>query len=104
MARIVNSSTAYWLVHLLLIGPLIILWAGVAYWFGFSSGVILRFIFPPMAVPLFLLIFPVGAFIWTVIHFARTPPERELARFADVVVCLFILFSLLIIAGQVAGQ
>lgn len=99
-----DSQVLYWLVHSLLIGPLIVLWACVAYWFGFSSGVILRFVFPPMAVPLFLLIFPVAAFVWTVVHFARTPPERELARFADVIVCVFILFTLLIIAGQVAGQ
>lgn len=104
MARKAKTSLTYWLVHALLIGPLVVLWAGVAYWFGFSSGVILRFVFPPMAVPMFLLIFPAAAFVWTLIHFARTPPERELARFADVLVCIFILFSLLIIAGQVAGQ
>lgn len=94
----------YWLVHIFLIGPLVVLWAGVAYWFGFSSGVILRFVFPPMAVPMFLLIFPVAGFVWTMVHFARTPPERERSRFADVVICLFILFSLLIIAGQVSAQ
>lgn len=104
MNRITNSAFTYWLVHIFLIGPLIVLWAGVAYWFGFSSGVILRFVFPPMAVPMFLLIFPVAAFVWTMVHFAKTPPERELARGADVMVCIFILFSLLIIAGQVAGQ
>ena len=103
MRRIIQSPIAYWLVHVALIGPLL-LWAGVAYWFGFSSGVLLRFVFPPMAVPMFLLVFPVGAFVWTVIHFAKTPPERQLARAADVMVCIFVLFSLLIIAGQVAGQ
>lgn len=104
MAQIIKSPITYWLVHIFLIGPLVVLWAGVAYWFGFSSGVILRFVFPPMAVPIFLLVFPVGAFIWTLLHFTRTPRERELARGADVMVCIFILFSLLIIAGQVAGQ
>lgn len=104
MGQVVKSPIAYWLVHVFLIGPLIVLWAGVAYWFGFSSGVLLRFVFPPMAVPMFLLIFPVAAFIWTMVHFAKTPPERQLARAADVVVCIFVLFSLLIVAGQVAGQ
>lgn len=58
MSRISNSSLIYWLVQSFLVGPLVVLWAGVAYWFGFSSGVILRFVFPPMAVPLVLLIFP----------------------------------------------
>ncbi|NOT46232.1 MAG: hypothetical protein HOP17_00585, partial [Acidobacteria bacterium] len=53
---------------------------------------------------MFLLVFPVGAFVWTLVHFAKTPPEKQLARGADVMVCIFILFSLLIIAGQAAGQ
>lgn len=104
MARITNSSITYWLVQSLLIGPLVVLWAAVAYWFGFSSGVILRFVFPPMAVPLLLMVFPATAFVWTVRHFRRTPRERQLARAADVAVCLFLLFSMVIVAGQVAGQ
>jgi hypothetical protein len=104
MARIINSPITYWLVQSLLIGPLVVLWAGVAYWFGFSSGVILRFVFPPMAVPMFLLVFPIAAFLWTVRHFVGTPRERQLARGADVVVCIFLLFSILIVAGQFAGQ
>ncbi len=104
MGRIVKNPLTYWLVHIALIGPLVVLWAGVAYWFGFSSGVLLRFVFPPMAVPMFLMIFPVAAFVWTMVHFARTPRDWQLTRAADVLVCVFILFSLLIIAGQVAGQ
>jgi hypothetical protein len=104
MARIFNNAITYWLIQLLLVGPLVLLWAGVAYWFGFSSGVILRFVFPPMAVPMFLLIFPVAGFLWTARHFIRTPRERQLARGADVVVCIFLLFSILIVAGQFAGQ
>ncbi|MGD9564149.1 MAG: hypothetical protein AB7F88_18350 [Pyrinomonadaceae bacterium] len=104
MRRIVKNPITYWLVHTALIGPLIVLWAGVAYWFGFSSGVILRFVFPPMAVPLFLLVFPVAGLIWAICHFVRTPSERQLARGADVVVCVFLLFSILIVAGQFAGQ
>lgn len=104
MTRIINSPITYWLIQSLLIGPLVILWAGVAYWFGFSSGVILRFVFPPMAVPMFLLICPVAGFLWTVRHFVRTPRERQLARGADVVVCIFLLFSIVIVAGQFAGQ
>lgn len=99
-----RSHVVYWFIQFLMLGPLVVLWAGVAYWFGFSSGVILRFVFPPMAVPMFLLIFPVAAFVWTMVHFARTPRDRQLARAADVLVSVFILFSLLIIAGQVAGQ
>jgi hypothetical protein len=104
MNRFFNSPVTYWFVQTLLIGPLVLLWAGVAYWFGFSSGVLLKFVFPPMAVPMFLLVFPVAGFLWTVRHFARTPRERQLARGADVVVCMFLLFSILIVAGQFAGQ
>lgn len=104
MAQMINSPVTYWLIQSLLIGPLVVLWAGVAYWFGFSSGVILRFVFPPMAVPLVLLIFPAAGFVWTVRHFRKTPRERQLARAADVAVCLFLLFSMLIVAGQFAGQ
>lgn len=104
MARIVKNNAVYWTIHLFLIGPLVLLWAGVAYWFGFSSGVILSFVFPPMAVPMFLLIFPLAAFFWTLFHYLKTPPERQLARGADVIVCIFLSFSLLIIAGQIAGQ
>lgn len=104
MDRIVNSPVTYWLIQSLLLGPLFVLWAGVAYWFGFSSGVILRFVFPPMAVPLILLIFPAVGFVWTVRHFRKTPRERQLARAADVMVCLFLAFSMLIVAGQFAGQ
>ena len=104
MLRIVNSNAAYRTVQFLFVGPLIVLWAGVAYWFGFSSGVILRLVFPPMAVPMFLLVFPVAGFIWTLRHFLKTPRERHSARTADVVVCLFLLFSIVIVAGQFAGQ
>lgn len=104
MARIVNSPITYWFVQSRLIGPLVVLWAGVAYWFGFSSGVLLRFVFPPMAVPMFLLIFPIAGFLWTARHFVKTPRERQLARGADMLVCLFLLFSILIVAGQFAGQ
>ena len=63
MNRITNSPITYWLVQSLLVGPLVVLWAGVAYWFGFSSGVLLKFVFPPMAVPMFLLVFPIAAFL-----------------------------------------
>ena len=104
MARLINSPITYWLIQSLLIGPLVLLWAGVAYWFGFSSGVILRFVFPPMAVPLFLLIFPIAGFVWTALHFRKTPRERQLARGADIMVCVFLLFSIFIVAGQFAGQ
>ncbi len=100
-----NSKTHfYWAVQLVLIGPLVVLWAGVAYWFGFSSGVILRFVFSPMSVPLVLLFFPLAAFIWTMIHFKKTPPEKQLVWGADIVLCIFILFSMFIVAGQIAGQ
>ena len=110
MFELVNQSRrnyrqfTYWLVHIVLIGPLVVLWAAVAYWFGFSSGVILRLVFPPMAVPMFLLVFPAAGLIWTLRHFLKTPRERQLARAADAAVCVFLLFSLLIVAGQFAGQ
>lgn len=104
MKHFIDSPFTYWFIQSLLVGPLVVLWAGVAYWFGFSSGVILRFVFPPMAVPLILLIFPLGAFLWTVRHFVKTPRERQAARAVDVAVCAFLLFSILIVAGQFAGQ
>src|SRR5687768_6591611 len=94
----------YWSVHLLLIGPLVALWAGVAYWFGFSSGVILKMVFPPMSVPLLLLVFPLAALGWTLLHLKRTPPEKQLVWGADIVICIFIAFSMLIVAGQIVSQ
>jgi hypothetical protein len=104
MAHIVNSNAAYWAVQLFLIGPLVLLWGGVAYWFGFSSGVILKMVFPPMFVPLVLLFFPLVAFVWTLIHLKRTPREKELVWGADILLCAFIAFSMLIVAGQIVSQ
>jgi hypothetical protein len=104
LLKLNGKAHFYWTIQLILIGPLILLWGGVAYWFGFSSGVILKMVFPPMSVPLILLVFPLTALIWTVLHIMRTPPEKHLVRGADILLCIFIAFSMFIVAGQIVSQ
>ena len=91
----------YWTIQLFLIGPLILLWGGVAYWFGFGSEVIMRLVFPKLMAPTLLLVILSGAFIWTLLHLRNTPPERQMAWAIDLFLCGFILFSLFLLAGQI---
>src|SRR5215813_9926812 len=70
-----NRPVIYWGVHAVLTGPLVLLWAGVAYWFGFGSGAILKTVFPPMAAPLALFALTTAAFGWTAIHSKNLSPD-----------------------------
>ncbi|MEP6847892.1 MAG: hypothetical protein ABI999_03485 [Acidobacteriota bacterium] len=99
-----NGSYFYWGVHALLTGPLILLWAGVAYWFGFGSGAILKTVFPPMSAPLGLFALITAAFGWTAVHSRNIPPEDKLARGVDHLLCMFLGLSMFIVAGQVMSQ
>jgi hypothetical protein len=99
-----NKPVLYWGVHVILTGPLVLLWAGVAYWFGYGSGAILKTVFPPMSAPLGLFALVTAAFGWTAIHSKDTPPENKLAKGVDALLCIFTGLSLFIVAGQLMSQ
>ncbi|MGH9818680.1 MAG: hypothetical protein ACRD43_00820 [Pyrinomonadaceae bacterium] len=99
-----NKPIFYWGVHAVLTGPLVLLWAGVAYWFGYGSEAILKTVFPPMLVPLGLFALITAAFGWAAIHSINTPPDNRLARGIDTLLCIFTGLSMFIVAGQIMSQ
>jgi hypothetical protein len=103
MMSITNKPAIYWGVQAALIGPLIILWCGVAYWFGFASEILMRTVFPRRLAPLLLLTALGGALVWTGLHLKSTPAEERRARTVDIWIIVFILFSIFLLAGQIKG-
>jgi hypothetical protein len=99
-----NKPYFYWGIHALLTGPLVLLWAAVAYWFGSGSEAILKTVLPPMAAPLGLLALITAAFAWTAAHSKNVPREDKFARGVDNLLCVFLGLSMFIVAGQVMSQ
>ncbi len=107
MMRLPNSNKqrrVYWTIQTLLIGPIILLWSGVAYWFGFASEVLLRIVMPDLLAPLFLTGLLVAAFVWTMLHRCRIPRCESEARRTDTAICVFIAFSMLLVVGQLMAM
>lgn len=100
MERFVNKPLIYWLVNILLIGPLILLWAGVAYWFGFASGVIMKTVFPPILAPVLLTSVLLSGLTWTALHLRHSPKEKQVRLRVDLLLLAFIVFSILMVVGQ----
>lgn len=90
----------YWTIHLFLAGPLILLWGGVAYWFSYSSGILLKIVFPPMLAPALPILLLICGFVWTVAHLRSTPSAEHTNRGVDILICGFILFSMILVFGQ----
>lgn len=99
-----NKPYFYWAGHAVLTGPLVLLWAGVAYWFGYGSEAILKTVFPPMAAPLALFALTTAAFGWTAIHSKNTRSDDRVAKGVDTLLCIFTGLSMLIVAGQLSSQ
>jgi len=99
-----NKPYFYWGVHLVLTGPLVLLWAGVAYWFGYGSEAILKTVLPPMLAPLGLFALTTAAFGWTAVHSKNTRIDDRLAKGIDTLLCIFTGLSMFIVAGQVMSQ
>jgi len=99
-----NKPYFYWGVHLVLTGPLVLLWAGVAYWFGYGSEAILKTVLPPMLAPLGLFALTTAAFGWTAVHSKNTPRHDRVAKGIDTLLCIFTGLSMFIVAGQVMSQ
>lgn len=102
--RFHNNPRIYWAIQCLLLGPLLLLWAGVAYWFGFGSETILRTVVSPAIGPISPLVLLVVALVWTLRHLRKTPAERQIRFSLDHLICLLILFSMFILAGQVMAR
>jgi hypothetical protein len=102
--KLSKSPKFYWIVHIFLLGPLVVLWAGVAYWFGYGSGAILKTFFPSMSAPIGLFALTTAGFGWTALHSKDIPPQNHLARGIDMLLCIFLGFSMFIVAGQVMSQ
>ena len=101
LTTIHNHPKIYRLIQIVLVGPIVGLWGGVAYWFGFGSEAILKTVFPPMLVPILLTVTIVTAFFWTMLHLRSTSGDKQITLRLDTVLCLLILFSMIVVLGQV---
>ncbi len=90
----------YRMIQIVLVGPLVVLWGGVAYWFGFGSEAILKTVFPPLMAPVLLTATIASALLWTMLHLKNTPTAKQVSWRVDIFLCLFILFSMLVVVGQ----
>jgi hypothetical protein len=104
LTQLKNKPAFYWGIHAVLTGPLVLLWAGVAYWFGYGSGAILKTVFPAMLAPLGLFALTTAAFGWTAIHSKNTPSHNRVAKGIDTFLFIFTGLSMFIVAGQIMGQ
>ena len=89
---------------MLLMAPVILMWCGVAYWFGFASEVILKLAFPPTLAPVAFSLLLLTALAWTLWHRSRVPRWRREVRRTDTAICVFIAFSMLLVIGQFMGM
>ncbi|MFT3744020.1 MAG: hypothetical protein QM785_06955 [Pyrinomonadaceae bacterium] len=99
-----HNRRTYWTVQMLLMAPVILMWCGVAYWFGFASEVILKLAFPPMLAPAAFSLLLLTALAWTLWHRSRVPRWRPEIRRIDTAICVFIAFSMLLVIGQIMGM
>jgi len=89
---------------MLLLAPVILMWCGVAYWFGFASEVILTTAFPVSLAPASFLLLLIAGFAWTLWHRSRVPRWRRELRRTDTAICVFLAFSMLLVIGQIMGM
>lgn len=94
----------YWAIQMLLIGPIVLMWCGVAYWFGFASEVILKTVFPRSLAPLAFFALLLAALVFTLRHRSRVPRREIGVRRTDTAICIFIAFSMLLVFGQIMGR
>ena len=89
---------------MLLISPIILMWCGVAYWFGFASEVILKTAFPAPMAPVAFLALLSTAVVWTLWNRRRIPRRDRDVRRTDSVILAFLGFSVLLVIGQIMGM
>lgn len=89
------------LAQILLISPLFILWAGAFQFYRTRSTGLLKTFFPvEWWTPVVMIGLPVAAFLFTLYRMYRRSPEKWDVSL-DILVCLFVGCSMLVLVGQI---
>ena len=89
------------IAQIVLVSPLFILWAGAIQFYETRSVGPLKTFFPvEWWTPILVVGLPAAAFLFTLYRMFRQAPEK-LAWGLDILVCLFVGCSMLILVGQI---
>jgi glucan phosphoethanolaminetransferase (alkaline phosphatase superfamily) len=101
LAKIRTSLGSYRVAQVLLISPLFLMWAGAFQFYRTRSVGLLKTFFPvEWWTPVVVIGLPAAACLFTLYRMYRRSPEK-LAWSLDILLCLFVGFSMLILVGQI---
>lgn len=101
MIKLREKGISYRAAQIALISPLFILWAGVFQFYQTRSVGLLKTFFPvEWWTPVLVIGLPAAAFLFTLYRMFRRDPEK-LAWSLDILLCLFVGCSMLVLLGQI---
>jgi glucan phosphoethanolaminetransferase (alkaline phosphatase superfamily) len=101
LARIRGSIGSHRIAQILLISPLFVMWAGMFQFYRTRSVGLLKTFFPvEWWTPILVIGLPAAAFLYTLYRMFRRSPEK-LDWSLDILLCLFVGCSMLVLLGQI---
>lgn len=101
LTKLREKGIYYRVMQIVLISPLFIMWAGALQFYQTRSVGLLKTFFPvEWWTPVLVIGLPAAAFLFTLYRMFRRDPEK-LAWGLDILLCLFVGFSMLVLLGQI---
>jgi glucan phosphoethanolaminetransferase (alkaline phosphatase superfamily) len=101
LTRLREKGISSRIEQIVLVSPLFILWAGAIQFYETRSVGLLGTFFPvEWWTPILVIGLPAAAFLFTLYRMFRRAPEK-LAWSLDILVCLFVGCSMLVLLGQI---